>query len=87
MNNQSNRLSDLGRREEALAVIEETITIRRGLASARPAVLAVRYAISLRMQAMILSELGRSAEAQAARHQAAAYSTERQPHLSRYAET
>jgi Tetratricopeptide repeat len=31
LNNQSNGLSDLGRREEALAAIEEAVTIRREL--------------------------------------------------------
>ena len=36
LNNLSVRLGDLGRREEALAAIEEAITIRRELAAARP---------------------------------------------------
>ena len=76
LNNQSIRLSDLGRREEALAAIEEAVTIRRELARTRPAVFASRYASSLKTQAMILSALGRSAEAQAARDEAAAISTE-----------
>jgi hypothetical protein len=38
LNNQSGRLSDLRLREEALAAIEETVTIRRQLAYAWPQV-------------------------------------------------
>jgi hypothetical protein len=76
LNNQSNGLSDLGRREGALAAIEEAVTIRRKLVRTRPTVFASRYASSLKTQAVILSALGRSAEAQAARDEAAAISTE-----------
>src|ERR1019366_1283655 len=47
LNNQSERLADLGRREEALAAIEEAATTYRALAQARPAVFAGRYASSL----------------------------------------
>jgi tetratricopeptide (TPR) repeat protein len=72
LNNQSNRLSELGRREEALAAIEEAITIRRPLANAFPAIFASRYASSLENRAGILSALGRDAEAQSAREEAAA---------------
>ena len=36
LNNLSVRLADLGRREEALAAIEEAVTLRRQLAAARP---------------------------------------------------
>jgi Tetratricopeptide repeat len=72
LNNQSNRLSELGRREEALAAIEDAITIRRALAGLRPAVFASRYAHSLDIKAQILSALGQAAEAQAARDEAAA---------------
>jgi hypothetical protein len=61
--------------EEALAAIEEAVTIRRELARARPTVFASSYVSSLRTRAMILSALGRSAEAQAARDEAAASST------------
>ena len=71
LNNQSNGLSDLGRREEALAAIEKAVTIRRELARTRPTVFASRYASSLKTQAMILSALERSAEAQAVRDEAA----------------
>jgi tetratricopeptide (TPR) repeat protein len=76
LNNQSLRLSELRRQEEALTAIEEAITIRRELARARPAVFASSYASSLKTQAMILSDLGRSAEVQGARDEAAAISTE-----------
>jgi hypothetical protein len=57
-------------------VIEEAVTIRRELAHTRPTIFASRYASSLKTPAMILSALGRSAEAQAARDEAAAISTE-----------
>ena len=36
LNNLSNRLADLGRREEALAAIQEAAGIYRELAAARP---------------------------------------------------
>ena len=36
LNNLSNRLGGLGRREEALAASQEAVTIRRELAAARP---------------------------------------------------
>ena len=36
LNNQSNRLAELGRREEALAAVEEAVTIYRQLAQDRP---------------------------------------------------
>jgi len=58
LNNQSNRLSDLGRREQALAVGEEAVTIRRALSDLRPAVFASGYANSLDVKAQILSGLG-----------------------------
>ena len=66
----SSRLSDLGRREEALAAIEEAVTIYRRLTRARPAAFAGRLANSLKCQAAILSALGRDAEAKAARDEA-----------------
>ena len=72
LNNQSVFLADLGRREEALAAIEEAVTIRRALAQVRPAVFASRYASSLDAQAAILSELGRDSEAKAVQQEAAA---------------
>ena len=72
LNNQSNRLADLGRREEALAASEEAAALYRELARARPTVFASRFAASLENQAVILSAFGRDAEAQAARDEAAA---------------
>ena len=36
LNNKANRLADLGRREEALAAIEEAVLIHRTLAEGRP---------------------------------------------------
>ncbi len=65
-----------GRREEALAAVEEAVMAYRDLARTRPAVFASKYVSSLEVQALILSALGRSAEAQAARKEAAAISTE-----------
>jgi hypothetical protein len=70
LNNRSSRLSDLGRREEALAAIEEAVTIHRRLTQTRPAAFAGRLAKSLKRQAAILSALGRDAEAKAARDEA-----------------
>jgi hypothetical protein len=55
----------------ALAGIEEAVTIRRALAKALPIVFAGRCANSLEIQATILSALGRDAEAQSARNEAA----------------
>ena len=72
LNNQSERLADLGRREEALAAIEEAATTYRALAQARPAVFAGRYASSLEAQAAILSELGRDSEAKAVQQEGTA---------------
>ena len=37
LNNLSNRLAEAGRRDEALAAIEEAVEIRRRLAAANPA--------------------------------------------------
>jgi len=44
------RLADMGRREEALAAIEEAVTIRRQLAEARPDAFLAALAISLNNQ-------------------------------------
>jgi tetratricopeptide (TPR) repeat protein len=72
LNNRAVLLGHVGRREEALAAIEEAVAIRRELARARPTVFASRFAASLENQAVILSALGRDAEAQTARDEAAA---------------
>ena len=50
LNNLSDRLSDLGRREEALAAIEEAVAIRRQLAEARPDAFLPDLAMSLNNQ-------------------------------------
>ena len=47
LNNLSNCLTELGRREEALAAIQEAVTIRRQLADARPDVFRPDLAMSL----------------------------------------
>ena len=66
LNNQSGRLADLGRREEALAAIEEAVTIRRDLAAARPDAFLPDLATSLNNQSSCLADLGRREEALAA---------------------
>jgi tetratricopeptide (TPR) repeat protein len=66
LNNLSNRLSDLGRREEALAAIEESVEIRRPLAAANPTAYAPNLAGALNNLSNCLSELGRREEALAA---------------------
>jgi tetratricopeptide (TPR) repeat protein len=65
-NNQSVRLGDLGRREEALAAIEEATTTYRRLAEARPDAFLPDLATSLNNQSSSLSDLGRREEALAA---------------------
>ena len=47
MTNLSNRLGDLGRREDALAASQEAVTIRRELAAARPDAFRPDLALSL----------------------------------------
>jgi hypothetical protein len=61
-----------GRREGALAAIEEAVTSYGELARALPGVFADWYANSLENLAEILSALGREAEARVARDKAAA---------------
>jgi hypothetical protein len=70
LNNQSGRLSDLRLREEALAAIEETVTIRRQLAYAWPQVYLARLAASLRQMSSLLEAAGRKPEADTARTEA-----------------
>ncbi|MGO9296536.1 MAG: tetratricopeptide repeat protein, partial [Streptosporangiaceae bacterium] len=62
----SNRLSDLGRREDALAAVEEAVTAYRQLAAARPDAFLPDLAMSLNNQSGRLSELGRREDALAA---------------------
>ena len=58
-----NRLSDLGRREEALQVTEEAVALRRELADRRPDAFLPNLARSLNNLGEILSALGRWEEA------------------------
>ncbi len=62
----SNRLGEVGRWEEALAAIEEAVTIRRQLARDRPAAFLPDLATALNNQSGRLGELGRPEEALAA---------------------
>jgi tetratricopeptide (TPR) repeat protein len=63
-------LSDLGRREEALAAAEEAVSLYRRLASARPDAFLPDLAGSLNNLANMLSALGRREEALAAAEEA-----------------
>jgi tetratricopeptide (TPR) repeat protein len=63
LNNQSCCLTELGRWEEALALIEEAVTIRRQLAEAFPRAFLPDLASSLANLANTLSSLNRPAEA------------------------
>ena len=71
LNNLSIRLGDLGRREQALAAIQEAVTIRRELAAARPDAFRPVLAISLNNLAYRLADLGRQEQALAASQEAA----------------
>ncbi|MGO9899059.1 MAG: tetratricopeptide repeat protein [Solirubrobacteraceae bacterium] len=70
LNNQSARLSGLGRLEEALPAVEEAVKILQGLAAADPDAFLPRLAMSLNNQSARLSGLGRPEEALAAIEQA-----------------
>ncbi len=59
----SNRLADLGRREDALAAIEEAVAIYRDLAAARPDAFRPELAASLNNQSVRLAGLGRREDA------------------------
>jgi tetratricopeptide (TPR) repeat protein len=63
LNNLANRLSDLGRREEALKAAEEAVGHYRALAEARPDAFIPDLALSLNNLANRLSDLGRREEA------------------------
>ena len=69
LSNQSSMLSDLGQLKEALAAIEEALSIRRKLAVTRPELLP-EVARSLNKLANKLSDLGRLEEALAASQEA-----------------
>jgi tetratricopeptide (TPR) repeat protein len=64
--NESGRLAGLGRREEALAAIEEATGIYRQLAEAHPDTFLPNLAASLPNQSRRLADLGRREEALAA---------------------
>jgi tetratricopeptide (TPR) repeat protein len=70
LNDQSFWLSDLGRREEALAAAQEAVTIFRQLAQARPDAFLGGLARLLNTQSGRLSDLGRREEALAAAEEA-----------------
>ena len=59
LNDLANRLSELGRREEALVQVEEAFRLYRGLAAARPDAFLPYVARSLNNLANMLSDLGR----------------------------
>ena len=63
LSNLANRLSELGRREEALTVAEEAVALYRRLALAAPQAFVPDQAMSLSNLANRLSELGRREEA------------------------
>jgi tetratricopeptide (TPR) repeat protein len=70
LNNLANRLSDLGRRDEALAAAEEAVRQYRTLAAARPDAFTPDLAAALSNLANRLSALGRGEEALAAAEEA-----------------
>jgi hypothetical protein len=61
-NNLGGRLSDLGRREEALAAAQEAVDIRRRVAAARPDAFLPDLAMSLNYLGTMLSDLGRRSQ-------------------------
>ncbi|MFE4633979.1 tetratricopeptide repeat protein [Streptomyces sp. NPDC056773] len=70
LNNLSIRLGDLGRREEALAAINEAVDVYRELAQQRPGASLPDLAMSLNNLAVDLGSLGRREEALAAINEA-----------------
>ena len=70
LNNLGNRLSELGRREDALAVTREAVEICRRLAADRPDAFLPDLAMSLNNLGKYLSELGRHEDALAAAREA-----------------
>jgi tetratricopeptide (TPR) repeat protein len=72
LNDQSVRLGDLGRREEALAAIEEAVVIYRELAAARLDAFDPSLAMSLDNLSNSLANLGRREDALAAGQEAVA---------------
>ena len=70
LNNIGGDLSDLGRREEALAASQEAVDIRRRLAETQPDAFLPGLATSLNNTGAMLSNLGRREEALAASQEA-----------------
>ena len=66
----SNHLGQLGRREDALAAINEAVTTYRQLAAARPDAFLPDLAMALNNQSVRLSDLGRREDALAAINEA-----------------
>ena len=69
-NNVANRLSDVGRREDALSAAEEAVSLRRRLAAARPDAFLPDLALSLNNVANSLSAVGRREDALSAAEEA-----------------
>jgi tetratricopeptide (TPR) repeat protein len=63
LNNLGIRLSDLGRRDDALAAAQETVDIRRHLAQAWPDAFLSDLAVSLGAMSRVLADLERHREA------------------------
>src|SRR5664280_383052 len=63
LNNQSNRLADLGRREDALTAVAEAVGHYRALAAARPDAFLPNLAAALNNQSNRLANLGRREDA------------------------
>ncbi|MFE2132660.1 tetratricopeptide repeat protein, partial [Streptomyces sp. NPDC059466] len=63
LNNQSNRLAQLGRREEALTAVTRAVEIREALADQQPDAFLPALAGSLNNQSNRLAQLGRREEA------------------------
>jgi tetratricopeptide (TPR) repeat protein len=70
LNELSNRLAGLGRREDALAASQEAVTIGRVLAAVRPGAFRSGLAASLANLASRLADLGRREDALAASQEA-----------------
>ena len=70
LNNLSNRLADLGRREDALTASEEAVETYRSLAAARPDAFTPVLAMSLNNLSADLGDLGRREDALAASEEA-----------------
>ena len=70
-------LSDLGRREDALAAAQEAASLYRALAAARPDAFTPNLAMSLNNLAVMQSGLGRREDALAAAQEALALTERR----------